>query len=259
MAISLLHFTTFFQGQEKSIDWGENHYKSGHVERFSYANGEIVGVVHASRRDRSYKASITLRDDGSILRSSCECPVGDFKCSHAATLCIFAMRELSGTDVECQWKKAVVKPRTLPLSELYPQEDETYNPLARDITEEDVDWLRSALCGVQCGMTWLLSPEPEPRPQQQALPTVAQLVREFKGQGMERVLAALELTEEQCLAIQTATVGQRNNPEWQRHRQGRLTASNFGAVLSRRSASPVPSLLKRLLEGQKFLKFLCTD
>lgn len=193
---------------------------------------------------------ITLRDDGTILSSSCECPVGDFKCSHAATLCIFAMRELSATDVECQWKKAVVKPQTLPMSELYPQEDETYNPLARDITEEDVDWFRSALCGVQCGMTWLLSPEPQHQPQQQALPTVPQLVREFKGQGMERVLAALQLTEEQRLAIQTATVGQRSNTEWHRHRQGRLTASNFGAVLSRRSASPAPSLLRRLLEGQ---------
>ena len=36
MAISLLHFTAFFQGQDKSIDRGENHYKSGHVESFSY-------------------------------------------------------------------------------------------------------------------------------------------------------------------------------------------------------------------------------
>ena len=35
MAISLLHFTTFFQGEDKSIERGENHYESGHVESFS--------------------------------------------------------------------------------------------------------------------------------------------------------------------------------------------------------------------------------
>ena len=42
----------FFQGEDKSIERGENHYKSGYVESFSYADGEIVGLVHASRRER---------------------------------------------------------------------------------------------------------------------------------------------------------------------------------------------------------------
>ena len=45
-------------------------------------------------------------------------------------------------------------------------------------------------------------------------------------------------------------MGQRANPQWQQHRQDRLTASNFGAVLSRRSSAPCPSLLKRILGGQ---------
>ena len=51
MAISLLHFTAFFQGEDKSIEIGENHYKSGHVEGFNYADGEIDGLVHASHRE----------------------------------------------------------------------------------------------------------------------------------------------------------------------------------------------------------------
>ena len=42
----------FFQGEDKSIKSGGNHYKLGHVECFSYADGEIVGLVHASRRER---------------------------------------------------------------------------------------------------------------------------------------------------------------------------------------------------------------
>ena len=42
MAISLLHFTAFFQGDDNCIERGENHYKSGHVESISYADGEII-------------------------------------------------------------------------------------------------------------------------------------------------------------------------------------------------------------------------
>ena len=36
----------FFQMEDKIIKRGENHYKLGHVESFSYADGEIVGLVH---------------------------------------------------------------------------------------------------------------------------------------------------------------------------------------------------------------------
>ena len=43
VAISLLH--PFFQGEDKSIERGENHYTLRHVESFSYADGEIVGLV----------------------------------------------------------------------------------------------------------------------------------------------------------------------------------------------------------------------
>ncbi|CAL8265039.1 unnamed protein product [Gadus morhua 'NCC'] len=112
----------------------------------------------------------------------------------------------------------------MPVSELYPQVEETYDALTRDVTEEDMDWFRSELCGTQCGMTWLLSPEPQPQPQYQALPTVPQLVREHRARGLEAVLASLGLSEDQSLAVQTATMGQRANPQWQQYRQGRLTA-----------------------------------
>ncbi|CAL8391534.1 unnamed protein product [Arctogadus glacialis] len=152
--------------------------------------------------------------------------------------------------VECRVKKPASTKASMLVSELYPQVEETYDALARDVTEEDMDWFRSELCGTQCGMTWLLSPEPQPQPQHQALPTVPQLVREHRALGLEAVLASLGLSEDQRLAVQTATMGQRANPQWQQHRQGRLTASNFGAVLSRRSSAPCPSLLKRILGGQ---------
>ena len=40
----------FFQGEDKSIQRGEHHYKFGHVESYSHAGGEIGGLVHASYR-----------------------------------------------------------------------------------------------------------------------------------------------------------------------------------------------------------------
>ena len=40
----------FFQGEDKSIQRGDNHYKFGHVESYSHAGGEIGGLVHASYR-----------------------------------------------------------------------------------------------------------------------------------------------------------------------------------------------------------------
>ena len=52
MAISLLLSPLYFHGEEKSIERGENHYKSGHVQSFIYADGKIVGLLHASRRER---------------------------------------------------------------------------------------------------------------------------------------------------------------------------------------------------------------
>lgn len=91
------------------------------------------------------------------------------------------------------------------MSEIYPHVAETYNPLAREIGDEDVSWFQTELQDTPCEMAWLLSPEPEL--QRQGPLTV----REFRDQGLERVLAALQLTDDQCCSIERSTVGQRKN------------------------------------------------
>ncbi|XP_034090046.1 uncharacterized protein LOC117558146 [Gymnodraco acuticeps] len=188
-------------------------------------------------RDRLYKVSICMGDDGAMQSAVCDCARGMYKCSHAAALAIFAMWQISSTDVECQWRKPGTSKVVQPVSQLYQQQEETYNPLARDIATQDVDWFRSALRGTQCGMAWLLSPEPEPQPQHQAIVTVPELVKEHGGRGLEAILASMRQQ-------------QRTNPQWQLHRQDRLTASNFGAVLrSGLSSTPCASLMKRVLGG----------
>ncbi|KAK1901351.1 putative zinc-type alcohol dehydrogenase-like protein YjmD [Dissostichus eleginoides] len=46
-----------------------------------------------------------MGDDGAMQSAVCDCARGMYKCSHAAALAIFAMWQISSTDVECQWRK----------------------------------------------------------------------------------------------------------------------------------------------------------
>ena len=58
-AISITALTSFFSGESKSIERGENHYKSDHIEYFQYSNGIIRGLVHASMKEKSYKVTVS--------------------------------------------------------------------------------------------------------------------------------------------------------------------------------------------------------
>ena len=55
----------------------------------------------------------------------------------------------------------------------------------------------------------------------------------------------MKLSKEQIQHVIEVTRGQRNNAAWQLARKGRLTSSNFGAVLSAKRTTP--SLMKKLL------------
>ena len=59
------------------------------------------------------------------------------------------------------------------------------------------------------------------------------------------LLSKLQVTDEERVAVHEATIGQRDNPNWQILRKGRLTASNFGHVLTAKRATP--SLIKRVM------------
>jgi len=57
-AITISALTSFFSDEPKSINQGENHYKSGLVESFRYSDGMLRGWVHASMKDESYKVTV---------------------------------------------------------------------------------------------------------------------------------------------------------------------------------------------------------
>lgn len=245
-AISITALASFFSDEPKSLQRGENHYKSDHVEKFDYFPGELRGVVRASMKDKSYNVVVQLGEK-SITSSRCDCPRGQYKCSHAATLIIFGIHNISRTDVECQWRKKKGPATVKSVDEMYPPPKD-YNPLTRSITDDDRNWLQNELktCGQFTGMYWLLSPEPDVQPL--PVPSVEELILSpaflQENLNVDFLLDKLKISVEQQQAVKRATKGQRHNPVWHQLRKGRLTASNFGVVLKAKRVTP--SLIKRL-------------
>ena len=120
------------------------------------------------------------------------------------------------------------------------------NPIAEDrasLYKELRDY------GKFTGLCWLMSPEKPPV----TLPvrTVEDIIlsEQFLLQLGDNQLTYfvnnVKLSNEQILSVSNITIGQRSNPAWHLARKGRLTASNFGAVLAAKRVTP--SLLKKLL------------
>ena len=56
--LSIASLLSYFSDEKKSIKKGENHYKSDHVESFSYHEGILRGEVHASMK-KVYKVTVS--------------------------------------------------------------------------------------------------------------------------------------------------------------------------------------------------------
>lgn len=100
-------------------------------------------------------------------------------------------------------------------------------------------------------MEWILQPEPcEPGP---PAPIIEDLLTSAKfvhsDMPMVWLRRALILSEEVITNTALATKGQRNNPMWSIIRKNRITASNFGAVLSTKRRQITISLKKRLMSS----------
>ncbi|XP_022778649.1 uncharacterized protein LOC111320231 [Stylophora pistillata] len=133
-AISISSLTSFFSDESSRIQRGENHYKSGHIESCYYSDGIIRGSVQASMKNKSYKVTINLHGS-EISSTQCNCPRGEYKCSHAAALAIYCIHNISRTDVQCEWKKQKGPDKTKPVEEIYPSPKD-YICLKREVTDE---------------------------------------------------------------------------------------------------------------------------
>ena len=59
----------FLKDKHKSIKKGEDHYKPGHVEKYSQSDGQFTGLVRAMR-DKVYPVSVSLKKTCFILLST---------------------------------------------------------------------------------------------------------------------------------------------------------------------------------------------
>uniref|UniRef100_A0A8D8SIK0 Uncharacterized protein n=1 Tax=Cacopsylla melanoneura TaxID=428564 RepID=A0A8D8SIK0_9HEMI len=138
------------------------------------------------------------------------------------------MKHISATDSACSWRAPKrIEPTTSSVNMIYPSRD--YEP-CEDLREEDRIWFREELKKLNrfTGFYWLLqdSPTLEPFPWL----TVKDILQQHSSK--ENILNALRVSNEDIVAIADKTKGQRDNNLWFEMRFGRLTASNFGPILS---------------------------
>ena len=56
--LSITSLLSFFLEEKKSIK-GENHFKSDHIEAFTYEQGVLRGEVHVSMKQKVYKVMVS--------------------------------------------------------------------------------------------------------------------------------------------------------------------------------------------------------
>jgi hypothetical protein len=66
-SLSITSLMSFFSGEQKSVNRGENHFKSDHVECFLYNQGVLRGEVHASMKKKVYKVTVSYESGGHIF------------------------------------------------------------------------------------------------------------------------------------------------------------------------------------------------
>lgn len=192
-----------------------------------------------------------MENNSEILSGTCTCPKG-IKCHHIAALALFGHYNISITDRECSWN-APPKPKSAPMKcteELYPPKP--YTALAEEVTEEAEKVLKENLnsFGNTVGFTWLLNEEPVETTNN--FPVIEEII---SSKDFLEATDKLSLFKEKCAVddelienTATATTGQVLNEKWYLVRKFRLTASNFGLVISASQRQKFPiSLFKTLL------------
>ena len=103
-AISLTGILQFFRADENTIRKGELKFTSGFVLDLGICDFILSAKVRASMKDKSYSVSLTTDGSGGMNKATCECPPGNWVCSHMAAVAIFVNKQgLSKTDLPNSW------------------------------------------------------------------------------------------------------------------------------------------------------------
>jgi len=177
---------------------------------------------------------------------SCTCKRGKSRCHHMAVAMLHAYRSVSCTDKVCRWSQPVESDSNIQtVSEMFAQ-SKPAPCLNRPMTDDDRAFFLHNLqqSGVQCGMTWLLSPEPSASIP--AAPTICDLLldrglsADANDGDVAAFIAELSVSADCIASIELQTHGQQTNLLWHQFRCGRLTASNFGSIIKTMKSRLLP-------------------
>ncbi|XP_061169341.1 uncharacterized protein LOC133178631 [Saccostrea echinata] len=267
MALSIMYWARYVESHTKLTRKSEKAVDSDRVLKFVLDKEfrVITAVVQASMRDTSYKVQIFLENEenstGTIKSSTCECPMGQFRCHHVAAALLFGYKRASKTDVRCSWIK---HPKSAPpkaittMGEMYPPRQD-YRALKREMTDADRSYLYDQLghLGRFTALHWILSNEPECEEMPVLLIEDKLISEEYLNVQCKSsyLREKLVICSEKIIETAWLTTGQRENSFWAAVRKLRITASNFGQVIGaiRRNRLSV-SLKKRLLSAYNLEK-----
>ncbi|XP_039297261.1 uncharacterized protein LOC111057589 [Nilaparvata lugens] len=210
-------------------------------------------------KNRSYNVKIDLNEDGSVQHSNCTCPRGNFKCHHMAAVMIYAHKNIPSTSADCRWSrvKTVEGDKPQKAEDLFPPGKE-YRATKAPLKEEDIKKFQDSLrqSNFNVGFTWLMSEEPAPSLLAE-VPEMEKILfsREYLASDDRTsfIKSVSQISRKDIENVARITVGQCENPLWFAAKKYRLTASNFGKVLSayKRNRYP-PSLFKQLKGDYNF-------
>ena len=151
----------FFIDDINSVTKGDLKYKADFVFDLRIADFVIMAKIRAFMKDKSYSVKLTLDGNGGVVEEECECPRGNWICSHMAATAIYIYihkRGMSKTDLPNAWiakPKKAAKCESRIFANLFPSPRPEYKATRRAVTTTDRDVLYSELSalllrGIQC-------------------------------------------------------------------------------------------------------------
>lgn len=182
---------------------------------------------------------------------NCSCPRGQYKCHHVAALALHGHYNISVTDKTCSWNAPKIKSEEIKkLTDLYPPKD--HRSTSRNLNEDELKAFseRLNILNGAVGFTWLTLKD---------VPNCEHLIAIENVIFCEEFLASddrlhyfqekVKVTSDTILEIANITVGQSSNANWLICKKHRLSASNFGIILSACRRNRYTSSLFKTISG----------
>jgi hypothetical protein len=106
MDLSFYALVQFFGDEHSLIERGEKALKASHLQSFSYSGeiGVAKAMVKASMKQKIYAVEVSINDSG-VPSGKCECPRGQYRCHHMASVMLHMVKNLTCTDTLCTWQQ----------------------------------------------------------------------------------------------------------------------------------------------------------